>query len=219
MNRQEASRANGARSNGPATPEGKAKSSLNALKHGLASNHFCLLENESEEAYKKVVDSYMDTLQPANELEAGLVEEMINCRWKLNRAEVIEATLLDLSLATLEPKLPGYFAKISETGKLALAYRDAVEVSKALTNIERNVTRLSRQFRHAHDKLMEIQDRRKSETPQPEPEPVPRAEAPAPPESPENPHKIHVVQNEPETTSPRPPATGHSEEKLHEWDG
>lgn len=216
MTRQEASRANGARSNGPATPEGKSNSSRNALKHGLSTNHFCLLENESEEAYKKMVDSYVDTLQPANDLEASLVEEMINCRWKLNRAEVIEATLLDLSLATLEPKLPQFFTEISDTGKLALAYRDAVEVSKALTNIERNIARLSRQFRHAHDKLIEIQDRRKSETSQLEPEPEPTA---ASPKSPENRQKIHVVQNEPEARPQTPPNQANTGEKPNEWDG
>ncbi len=220
MTRQEASRANGARSNGPVTPEGKAKSSLNAFKHGLTSNKFVLLDSESEADYQEMVGSYVDTLQPADELEAGLVEEMINCRWKLQRAEVFETHLLELSLAAIEPKLGEVFSKISETGKLALAYRDAVEVSKALANIERNITRLSRQFRHAHSRMVEIQDRRKSETPDPRPEPETTPEtAPATPKSPENRQTIHVVQNEPETR-PNPLAqTGSNEEKPGIWDG
>ena len=215
MNRQDASRINGARSNGPVTPEGKAKSALNSLKHGLCSNKFCVLENESEEAYRKMVGSYMDSLQPADELEAGLVEEMINCRWKLNRAEVIESTLIELSLATIEPKLPEIFTEISETGKLALAYRDAVEVSKALTNIERAIARLSRQFRHAHDKLVEIQDRRKSEA-APEPEPQPAEEAP---KTQQNRPTIHIVQNEPEKPVQTPATPVETEENPDTWDG
>ena len=222
MNRQQASRMNGARSQGPITPEGKANSARNALKHGLASNHFCLLPGESEAAYRAMVDSYVDTLQPANELEAGLVEEMINCRWKLQRAEVFEATLIDLSLAALEPKLGDVFSGISETGKLALAYRDAVEVSRALTNLERNMARLSRQFRQAHDKLVEIQDRRKSENePEPTPDPVP-AETPAPPapaKTAENPQKIHIVQNEPAASGSEPSETAADRERDRRWDG
>ena len=195
----------------------------NAIKYGLHSNKLVLLHNESEEAYKKTVDSYVDDLLPHGELEAGLVEEMINCRWKLQRAEVIETMLLELSMAALEPKLDEVFSGISEKGKIAVAYRDADEVSRALVNIQRSQTRLSRQFRQAHDKLVEIQDRRKSEMEQdPEPEPVPAAEpapAQAQPKTAENRPKIHVVQNEPTGSPKTAEPRRETEVKDSTWDG
>ncbi len=54
-----ASRTNGAKSSGPATPEGKARSSQNAVKHGLHSKQI-LLPTESAEEFQALRDSYFD---------------------------------------------------------------------------------------------------------------------------------------------------------------
>jgi hypothetical protein len=58
-----ANRANGALSRGPITPEGKARSSQNAIKHGLQSN-LVVLRNENKEAYQTVLQSYYDRFKP-----------------------------------------------------------------------------------------------------------------------------------------------------------
>src|SRR5919198_5519665 len=84
-----ASRANGARSRGPVTPEGKRRSSQNATKHGLLAR-CVVLSNESTDGFDDLVNSYIDRFQPADELELGMVEEMAANYWRLRRAWAIQ---------------------------------------------------------------------------------------------------------------------------------
>jgi len=50
--KSETARANGAKSHGPITTEGKEKSSKNALKHGMTSRNTYILECESADEFK-----------------------------------------------------------------------------------------------------------------------------------------------------------------------
>jgi hypothetical protein len=53
-----AARANGALSRGPKTPEGKARSSKNATRHGLLSD-CVLLRNEDGDVFRAVFNAYL----------------------------------------------------------------------------------------------------------------------------------------------------------------
>ena len=60
----EASRRNGAKSKGPVTEEGKAKSSLNGTKHGLSGSHRFLYSNERDDLYQELLTHYMTLFAP-----------------------------------------------------------------------------------------------------------------------------------------------------------
>jgi len=91
--RAEASRRNGAKSRGPRTPEGKARSARNALKHGLRAQHYVVLGDEDLTAFDALEAALTAELAPEGALQAVLVRR-IAAAWRLERAERIEAELL-----------------------------------------------------------------------------------------------------------------------------
>jgi len=91
--RAAASRANGARSQGPKTPEGKARSAQNALKHGLRAQKHMLLPGESAAEYQRLEAALMEELAPEGALQAVLARRVVAAAWRLERAEGIEVQL------------------------------------------------------------------------------------------------------------------------------
>ena len=91
--RAAASRRNGAKSRGPVTPEGKARASRNALKHGLCAEHFVVVEGESAEAFAAFEAALMGDLAPKGALQTLLAGRIARAAWRLERAERIEAEL------------------------------------------------------------------------------------------------------------------------------
>src|SRR4051812_49478158 len=71
-----ASRANGARSHGPATPEDKARSALNGTRHGLRGATFALLPDEDPATWAALLAGYLARLRPADEAELACVERL-----------------------------------------------------------------------------------------------------------------------------------------------
>jgi hypothetical protein len=61
--KRDAARANGAKSHGPVTEHGKAKSALNAVTHGLSSNSL-VLTTESRPKLDALLQAYRDAYEP-----------------------------------------------------------------------------------------------------------------------------------------------------------
>ena len=87
-----ASRANGARSRGPVTDEGKRRSSLNALRHGLLAKNV-VLNNESEELFTALLSKHIIKFDPADDVEQCAVDEMVASVWRMRRLWAIEKSL------------------------------------------------------------------------------------------------------------------------------
>jgi hypothetical protein len=66
--RAAASRKNGAKSRGPKTPEGKARSAQNALKHGLRAQKYVVLPDEDAAAFEALEAALMEELAPEGAL-------------------------------------------------------------------------------------------------------------------------------------------------------
>src|SRR5260370_11917065 len=86
-------RANGAKSRGPKTPEGKAVSSMNALCHGLTASR-PLLPGESQESFNELFEDYMEEYEPVGRAEVDLVHCMIVSKWREQRAWTVETAAL-----------------------------------------------------------------------------------------------------------------------------
>ena len=92
--RAEASRRNGAMSRGPRTPEGKARSAQNALKHGLRAQRVVVLADEDGAGFRALEAALLEELAPAGALQAVLAQRVAVAAWRLARADRIEAELL-----------------------------------------------------------------------------------------------------------------------------
>src|ERR1043166_791069 len=92
--RIESSRRNGARSKGPKTPAGKRRSSFNATRHGLLAK--CVVLNlESEENFQLLLGQYVQKFTPHDDVEFGMIEDMVATYWNLRRAMIIEKDMFD----------------------------------------------------------------------------------------------------------------------------
>ncbi|MBE2254326.1 MAG: hypothetical protein IAE78_32665 [Myxococcus sp.] len=78
-----------AKSTGPKSPEGKLRSAMNAVKHGLAAKNL-LLPGEDVESYESRLDGVFMALAPADEAQAQLAALIGDDLWKLARLDRIE---------------------------------------------------------------------------------------------------------------------------------
>ena len=97
-----ASRANGALSRGPTTPDGKRRSSGNSARHRLLSNSV-VLKGENEDRFLALLASYVDEHRPATQTQMTLVETMAVARWRQLRVWDAQKVSLDRDIALQNP--------------------------------------------------------------------------------------------------------------------
>jgi hypothetical protein len=136
-----ANRANAELSTGPKTPEGKAKSSLNAVKTGL-TGRTVLLPAEDAAAYQRHIQRFFDEYEPSTDAEEALVQSVADTEWRLLRIPSLEMGIYALGRTELAAKFdqedPAVRASLIEA-QIFLTYQ------KQLNNLSVQEGRLRKQ--------------------------------------------------------------------------
>src|SRR6266700_6396619 len=159
-----ASRANGAKSHGPKTAEGREKSSRNSLTHGFTSKKTIVLKCENEGEFQTMLGYYADTYRPGSPVEEDLVHEMVACRWRMERLRLIETALID---SEMDRELPDVETPEDPGYQLAFAFRRLVDESRAISLASRYESRLHRIHERTYRTLRELQQSRKEQVADP----------------------------------------------------
>jgi hypothetical protein len=152
MNQAEASRINGAKSNGPSTPEGRAASSRNSRKHGLTGGEV-VLPHESQEQYEALLTSFVKRFRPSDEVELDLIIEMVDSRWRLRRIESMESALIQRAI---NQQMEALGDDADPVEARALAYAELAEDSKGLRLLNRYAKDLRRCYEKAFKEFLEL---------------------------------------------------------------
>ena len=181
-----ASRANGARSKGPATPEGKLFSSRNSTRHGLFET--IVLEAEDTGRFLELVESLFEEHNPRTPTERLLVENIAAARWRQWRIWGMQKVAFDHEVAspstTDDPPL-----------RAVLAWRNSADTMRTHELLLRYEIALDRQISRSLLRLQQFQAQQ---------HPIGNCSKPSPARKPpaselqEEPHKAKVcVRNEP----------------------
>ncbi len=161
-----ANRANGALSEGPVTPEGKRRSSRNAVKSGIYTNAV-LINGESPELYEETRLHYFNRFKPADKVEEHLVDQLVACRWRMDRMAALEAASVDHQMDCQQAEIDETFESIDPATRAAIAFRSLGDVTRALETFRRFESALARQYDRAYSHLESLQKRKFDNDPNP----------------------------------------------------
>ena len=162
VSKAQAARANGAKSRGPATPEGRAKSSRNSLRHGLSAKTV-VLPAESREQFQLLLDAHIQQFHPANPVETDLVEAMAVARWRLRRIWAVETSLLAHELERSAEDMDEEFTDMSAEDRLAWVFQRVADNNQSLSLLARYEGNLNRAFDRAFKQLNLLKSQRQNE--------------------------------------------------------
>ncbi len=139
-----ANRQNAQHSTGPKTPEGKAASSRNATRHGLASA-FIVLAHEDHNEFNQLLADLHKEHQPANLHQATLVEQLAKSQWLLARAQRLETSAFN--------HLAGFQNEPDSDPDARIIQEMFQSNPNALTTLQRYATQAERSYYKAYREL------------------------------------------------------------------
>ena len=176
-----ANRDNAQKSTGPKTPEGKAKSRLNAVSHGFAAATYVIEGEDPEEFYGLQIDLLRE-FQPATHMEQILLEKIVHNQWLSLRAIRLQSDALRHRMEL--------FGNVPTDLGLLIRYQAAAD----------------RAFHKAHAELLKAQKRKEKSEMKPVPQNATEA-APAPALNTRETHPLrfrNIARPQPPETAPNP---------------
>jgi hypothetical protein len=162
---RESARINGAKSHGPITPEGKAISARNSLRHGILAKTI-LLEGESLEHFQSFIRHLEDAFSPVGPIEDSFVETMALSKWRQMRIVGMEKAGIHHQIkagheARAEQSGPSGVTPLDPATTAYLAFTTINQQNRTLELMNRYETRCDRQYERALSRLFAAQRRRK----------------------------------------------------------
>lgn len=130
-----ANQANAQFSTGPATAEGKVRSSRNALRHGLTAKNPLLPEEDPEE-YKQHCQSFFQRFAWREECERELIQRMADTEWRLRRIPYIEAALMDVGEFAALASIAIYEQRLQRTLEKTTAHLRSLQGARSKEEIK-----------------------------------------------------------------------------------
>jgi len=151
-----ANRLNAQKSTGPTSPEGKAASSLNALKSGIdAWSH--IIPGEDPAELEALTAAFHNHYQPADPTQLALVDTLISTEWIQRRLRRIEAQLWNYQIECLDKNrthAESIDASIQHNSSLGHAYQYALD---PFSRLHRRIDATNRMFLRTLKALQELQ--------------------------------------------------------------
>jgi hypothetical protein len=156
----DSARANGAKSHGPITEEGRKKSSMNALKHGLNARTPVLF-NENDDEHAALLHSFVQDLQPIGPAEMAAVVDMVDAKWRQRRLLNIESEMFERQMEKQEKELDAAYQSYNDVAAHTFAFR-ALSESRGLEMVSRMESRFKRDYSRALSDLLRLRRLRAS---------------------------------------------------------
>lgn len=155
-----ANRANARKSTGPRTPEGKARSSQNALKSGLYAQGL-IIGYELASDLEALIAQFTDEYHPTTPTERSLVDQLIHYEWLLRRYRWLDTEVWKAA----EKRCSVEMRQVSPHG---YSFTD----TPAISRVHRERRGIQRMYRET---LAELRLVRAASAPRPDPEPAPQS--------------------------------------------
>lgn len=154
-----ASRANGAKSKGPVTPEGRRNSSRNNTHHGVLAS-VVLLQGESRKRFADVANALIEEHKPVTSTEHALVQTMTVAYWRLLRIWALESASVNHEINLQAESMSAEDSDVDPATRAMLAYRALGDTHRDLDLMSRYEHRFDRQYHRALELLNKLRDRK-----------------------------------------------------------